>query len=239
MNLISGFPSLFELDAFKRLSSRCFSTRDGGSCVSSSSWRIPDRAWKCLRTSRSLSKRYLGALFMITWPRFELLFLVRDDGERSMGGLDTQQSKYLCEVASRGRRCWPSLQYIDRLWKQKPYLRLCGENDEVGVVCDYKLTRGYSLFWGVGGSVLQAVVRKDLQARATGVHWSTAMMCPIGLLTVTGSCRALTTKVKQVGDRFFGIHELFLRSSAFAPLLMFMRALSAPAGSSQTPTRFA
>lgn len=85
MNLISGFSSLFEFDAPKRLSSRCSSTRDGGSCVSSSSWRIPGRAWKCLRISRSLSKRYLGALFIIALPKFELLLSVRDNRVRLAG----------------------------------------------------------------------------------------------------------------------------------------------------------
>jgi hypothetical protein len=80
-NLISDLSRLFEFDVFRRLSSRYLSTRDGGSWISSINWRMHGRPWKRSRASRSLSKRYFGALLTITVSISVLLQHVKERKE--------------------------------------------------------------------------------------------------------------------------------------------------------------
>lgn len=84
-NLISGFPSLLEFDAFSRSSSRCSSTKAAGSWISSINWRMHGRPRKYLRTLRSFFKRYVGAVLTTTVAVFGPLLHVKQ-GKRAFRG---------------------------------------------------------------------------------------------------------------------------------------------------------
>ena len=74
-NFTSELSRVFTLDACSRLSSKYCRIKDGGSLVSSSTWRIYGQLQIYFRTLRSFSRRPCGAVLMITFPAWELLFL--------------------------------------------------------------------------------------------------------------------------------------------------------------------
>lgn len=74
-NFTSELDRVFTLDACSKLSSRCCRTKDGGFLISSSTWRMYMWLRKRFRTSRSFSRRPWGAVLIITFLAWEVLFL--------------------------------------------------------------------------------------------------------------------------------------------------------------------
>jgi len=117
-NFTSELSRVFMLNACSTLSSKYYKIKDGGFLVSSSTWRIHGQVRKYFKRFRSVSRRPSGAVLMITFPAWELLFLaVIRLVKVELGEVDlTWQSKCLSRLARRLNNFRLFLRAVGQFW---------------------------------------------------------------------------------------------------------------------------